>query len=264
MRPDALYSEALLAGSIFILFVACCRSSGKFGVGGSGGGRLHRGMHWRAVPIHFVDFEGSLAGGVVEYGVAVLSGGEVVEATTRLCRPSGAIRREDSAVHGIGAADVAGAAPLSEDWERFAGWRQRGPMAAHFAGTENSLLKASWPYARQSPDFAKPGTMTNDWGPWLDTGRLLPQLFRGIESARLEDLVTRFGLETALAELAASHCPPERRRYHAALYDALASALLLRAALVRPEFEAATVPWLLELSSLDSARRESLRQGELF
>ena len=225
---------------------------------------FHRGMHWRAVPIHFLDFEGSLAGGVVEYGVAVLHGGEVVETATRLCRPSATIRREDSAVHGIGAADVADAAPLADDWERFAGWRQRGPLAAHFAGTENSLLKATWPYARQSPEFARPGATTNDWGPWIDTGRLLPQLFRGIASAKLEDLVTQFSLGAELAALAEQHCPPTRRHYHAALYDALAAAVLLRGALARPEYAAATVPWLLELSSLDPVRRESLRQGELF
>ena len=221
-------------------------------------------MHWRAVPIHVLDFEGSLAGGVVEYGVAVLFGGEVVETATRLCRPSGVIRREDSAVHGIGESDVVGAAPLADDWERFAGWRQRGPMAAHFAGTENALLKATWPYARQSPDFAHAGTATNNWGPWIDTGRLLPQLFRGINSAKLEDLVTQFALGTELSALAERQCPPARRRYHAALYDALAAALLLRAALSRPEFESATLPWLLEHSSLDPSRRESLRQGELF
>ena len=45
---------------------------------------MHRGMHWRAVPIHVLDFEGSLAGGVVEYGVAVLQGGEVVEFAIKL------------------------------------------------------------------------------------------------------------------------------------------------------------------------------------
>jgi len=236
----------------------------SFLVGGWPGGGFHRAMHWRAVPIHFLDFEGSLAGGVVEYGVAVLLGGEVVETTTRLCRPSGTTRREDSAVHGIDAADVADAAPLADDWERFAGWRQRGPMAAHFAGTENALLKAVWPYARQSADFARSGAVTNDWGPWIDTGRLLPQLFRGIGSAKLEDLVTQFALGPELEALAEKHCPPTRRRYHAALYDALAAALLLRAVLSRPEFEPATIPWLLELSSLDPVRRESLRQGELF
>ncbi|MFT3830821.1 MAG: 3'-5' exonuclease [Opitutaceae bacterium] len=221
-------------------------------------------MHWHAATIHFLDFEGSLATGVVEYGVAVVHGGEITDAITRLCRPAGPIRREDAAVHGIGAADVIDAAPLGDDWELFAGWRQRGPLAAHFAGTENSLLKATWPYGRTAPDFARPGATTNDWGPWLDTGRLLPQLFRGIASARLEDLVTQFGVGGELAAQAERFCPPARRRYHAALYDALAAALLLRAALARPEFAAATLPWLLELSSLDPARREAQRQGELF
>ncbi len=221
-------------------------------------------MHWRAATLHFLDFEGSLAGGVVEYGVAVLRGGDVVDATTRLCRPHGPLRREDVAVHGIAEAEVADAAPLSADWERFAGWRQHGPFGAHFAGTENALLKAVWPYGRGAPEFMRPGVTTNEWGPWVDTGRLLPRLYHGIGSARLEDLVTQFGVGRELEASAERFCPPARRRYHAALYDALAAALLLRAALMRPEFEAATVPWLLELSSLDPAEREARRQGELF
>lgn len=221
-------------------------------------------MHWRDASIHFVDFEGCLATGVVEYGVAVLRGDEIVETATRLCRPSGAIRREDSAVHGIGAAEVAGAEPFGAEWGRFTGWRQHGPLAAHFAGTENGLLKATWPYGRQAPEFLRPGVTTNDWGPWIDTGRLLPQLFRGIGSAKLEELVAQFGVGAELAEQAERHCPAGRRRYHAALYDALAAALLLRVALARPEFEAATVPWLIALSAADKARQDALQQGELF
>lgn len=226
--------------------------------------RLDRRMHWRDVPIHFLDFEGSHAAGVIEYGVAVLHEGEIIETATRLCRPHGAIRPEDTAVHGLDAASTAKAAPLAEDWELFAGWRQRGPMAAHFAGTENGLIKSVWPYARQSRDFSRPGDMTNEWGPWIDTGRLLPQLFHGIGSAKLEELVGQFGLGAELETAADRYCPPERRRYHAALYDALASALLLRAALARAEYGAATVSWLLEHSTRDPARRESFRQGELF
>ena len=76
--------------------------------------------------------------------------------------------------------------------------------------------------------------------------------------------MTRFALVDELEAMATLHCPPERRRYHAALYDALASALLLRAALRRPEFAGATIPWLLQLSALDPVRREAMQQGELF
>ena len=38
-----------------------------------------------------------------------------------------------------------------------ASWRERGPLAAHYAGVENGLLKAVCPYPRNSPDFARPG-----------------------------------------------------------------------------------------------------------
>jgi DNA polymerase-3 subunit epsilon len=221
-------------------------------------------MHWRAVSLTVVDFEGALASGVVEYGVAVLREGCICNTATRLCRPSGVLRREDIALHGIDDAATAGKPPLSDDWELFAGWRQHGPMVAHFAGTENALLKSVWPYARRSPDFSRPGHFTNDWGPWIDTGRLLPRLFRGLVSAKLEDLVGSFGLGQELDELAARHCPEGRRRYHAALYDALATALLLRVALLRPEYEAATVPWLVANSSRHETVGSDDAQGVLF
>ncbi len=60
------------------------------------------------------------------------------------------------------------------------------------------------------------------------------------------------------------HCPPERRRYHAALYDALAGALLLLTLLRRPELGSATIPWLLQMSTLDGDQRDALQQGDLF
>ena len=37
-------------------------------------------------------------------------------------------------------------------------WRDRAALAAHFAAAENSLLRRVWPYPRESPDFARPGT----------------------------------------------------------------------------------------------------------
>ena len=55
-----------------------------------------------------------------------------------------------------------------------------------------------------------------------------------------------------------------RRRYHAALYDALAGALLLLALLRRPELAQATIPWLLQMSTADGEQRDALQQGTLF
>jgi DNA polymerase-3 subunit epsilon len=222
------------------------------------------GQSWTEQPIHFVDFEGSLASGVLEYGVATLHRGAVVATHTRLCRPAGRVRAEDTAVHGLRTATLTGCAPLAEDWELFAGLRETGPLAAHFSGAENSLLKAVWPYPRPSPDFARPGAMLAEWGPWADTGRLGPQLFPTLPSAKLEDMVVAFGLQAELAALAARHSPPERRRYHAALHDALAGALVLAAFAREPQFAALTVPQLLALSTFDGTRRDELTQGRLF
>ena len=77
-------------------------------------------------------------------------------------------------------------------------------------------------------------------------------------------LVAAHGLQAELDALAAVHCPADRRRYHAALYDAFGGALLLRMLLTRPDCAGATIPWLLQMSTLDPEKRGALQQGDLF
>lgn len=221
-------------------------------------------LRWSDHPVHVVDFEGSLSSGVLEYGVATVLGNRIVDTTTRLCGATGRIRREDEAVHGLSDRAIGGAEPFSREFERFSGLRATGPMAAHFAPVENGLIKAVWPYPRTSPDFARPGGRVTDWGPWVDTGRLYPQLYPSLATARLEDLVRAFGLQERLDEESGRHCPPARRRYHAALYDALAAALLLARLADEPGVGDRSLGWLLTMSTLDPAKREALNQGELF
>src|SRR5450759_46527 len=119
-------------------------------------------MSWTEQPIFFVDFEGSRASGILEYGVATLFRGQVVEICTRLCRAIGRVRAEDSAVHGLREEALAAHPPFADDWEYFASLRERGPLAAHYAGVENGLLKSVWPYPRNSPDFTRPGERVID------------------------------------------------------------------------------------------------------
>ena len=221
-------------------------------------------MPWTEQPIFFVDFEGSRASGILEYGVASLVGGTIVETHTRLCRATGRVRAEDAALHGLREDALAGHAPFADDWEFFAGLREKGPLAAHYAGVENSLLKSVWPYPRNSPDFARAGERVIDWGPWVDTARLYAQFYPQLDSGRLESLVAACSLQGELDALAAAHCPAGRRRYHAALYDALAGALLLGALARDPQLGALTTMQLLAFSTLDGGKRDALQQRELF
>jgi DNA polymerase III epsilon subunit-like protein len=221
-------------------------------------------MSWAETPIHFIDFEGNATSGILEFGVVTLQGGAIAATHTRLCRATGRVTAADTAVHRLSAEGVQTQAFFAAEWERFAALRTSGPLAAHFAPAENTLIRSVWPYPREVPDFARPGQTSTEWGPWIDTARLYPQFFAPLGSLRLEDLVRKSGLQPELEGLARQHCPAERRHYHAALYDALAGALLLRALLQRPELAAATIPWLLQMSTLDGDQRDALQQGSLF
>ena len=242
-------------------------ASGEFAWGrrgGVSGGGFVVMMSWTEQPIHFVDFEGSRASGVLEYGVVTLWRGEIVATRTRLCAATGRVRAEDTAVHGLRAETLGDAAPFADEWEFFAELRERGPLAAHYAGVENALLKSAWPYPRNSPDFARPGERVIDWGPWIDTARIYAQLFPQLTSGQLEKLIAETGLLAELEAAARRHCPVDRCRYHAALYDALAGALLLRALARDPQVAGLSMMQLLALSTLDGRKREALQQRELF
>lgn len=220
-------------------------------------------MRWPDQLIHVIDFEGNPASGILEYGVVSWRDGSIVATATGRCAATGPVRSEDAALHGLRAADVAGERRFSTRFDDFARLRETGPLAAHFAGAENALIKSVWPYPRTSPDFAREGGTTLEWGPWIDTGRLYPQLYPSVASARLEDLVATFRLQPAL-DAVASRCPRGRRHFHAALYDALATTLLLARLAEERTVGERSVAWLLHLSTLDPERRTDLSQGKLF
>jgi DNA polymerase-3 subunit epsilon len=221
-------------------------------------------IRWTEQSIFFVDFEGSRSSGILEYGVAEVRDGRVVSARTRLCRATGRVRPEDVAVHGLAEAALVHERPFADDWDYFAALRERGPLAAHYAGVENGLLKSVWPYPRTSPDFARPGESATDWGPWVDSARLYAQFYPQLTSGRLESLVSACGLQASLDAAAEAHCPLGRRRYHAALYDALAGALLLASLAHEARLAELSLMQLLAFSTLDGEKRDALQQRSWF
>lgn len=130
--------------------------------------------------------------------------------------------------HGRLRAELARASSLPELWPEFVPWLAEGPLAAHHAGTERSVLERAVPLHRL--------------GPWLDTLRLTRRVYPQLRSAALKDVVAALGLQ---ARLAALH---PGREAHDALYDACACALLLEHFLALPGWEQVTIRALVEMA----------------
>lgn len=184
-------------------------------------------MPWTETPVHVLDLEGHKRYGVVEFGLVTVLRGEISHCQTATCRPTGPIPEEDSRLHGLRSADLASAPAFGSLWEVFIGLRREGPFAAHHAAFEDGLVRHIWAYPSFVPDFSLPSRQVASWGPWIDTCRLSQTLHPERGSHRLGDLVAAHGLEGDLKAQAKSFCPPGRDRFHCALYDALAAALLL-------------------------------------
>jgi DNA polymerase-3 subunit epsilon len=214
-------------------------------------------------PIHVIDFEGSRQSGVVEYGYVSLEKGEIVDAQTRICAPVGTITDLDRVQHGISETRAAGEALFEAEWSRFAGLRETGPLCAHNAAVEDGFLRAVWACPRTSPNFAEPTETIASWGPWLDTLYLYRRIYPQLESHKLQDLVLIFELQVALDAQAQVLCPEDRRHYHCALYDAIASALLLRRLGEEPALTDASLRWLFLQSAASDAARDRMGQQEL-
>jgi DNA polymerase-3 subunit epsilon len=217
-----------------------------------------------STPIHIIDFEGSRQSGVVEYGVVTLLGDRIEATYSRLCSPIGTISDRDRQQHGISEELAAGEALFSAEWKLFSGLRESGPLCAHNVAVEDGLLRSVWPYPRSSPDFAEEAQSTASWGPWIDTLQLYRRVYPQLESHKLGKLVELFGLGSELTAQANLHCPAKRGRFHCALYDSLASALLLRRLYDESELGEISLRWLIVNSAASSASRDALGQQDLF
>lgn len=204
-----------------------------------------------------MDFEGSSTSGVVEYGVVLIRKGEIQETHTSLCRPMGFIGARDREVHGIGDSETREEAPFSRAWDLFVNFRRSGIFAAHNRHAENNFLKATWAVPPEVPDWRGEQVSAQEWGPWIDTLSIYRKVYPGLESYGLGELTDLFGCRDETDRLAAVHCPPGRRNPHCALYDALASALLLtRLEGVEELRGRISLNWLLQMSSEQSSQQE--------
>ena len=123
--------------------------------------------------------------------------------------------------------EMASAPTAAELWEALRPRITDVPLCAHNVSTEKKFVRAMAPMHR--------------FGPWIDTLILARRAWPGSASFALEDLTTSLGLKPRVEAL----CPG--REAHDALYDAVASAVLLSHLLQQPGWAHVTVT---ELASL--------------
>lgn len=223
------------------------------------------GMDWQALTVNIIDFEGSPRSGVLEYGVVTMLADNIIQTQTRLCAAEGEYDPAAARTHGIGMREGQEEAPFSAERERFVSMRKQGLFAAHHASVEERFLRAAWPYPGEVPDFTQDSKNTEAcWGPWLDTCQLAKTCWPNLPSYKLGELVNTLALQPALDALALEHCPPRRSKAHCALYDALASALILQYLLRETPLRKASVAALVRASASSAEAQQSLSQQELF
>ena len=261
--------------------------------------------------VYVVDFEGSLATGILEYGlVGIDSVGGIFSAESAFCKNRGCISGAEFAQHHISEERVAKYEDFINAVPKFVELRAKSFFCAHNAAFENALLNSYCPVVLNACSVAS-GSQAS-WGPWLDTCVLYKKYFKkvlrgkipssarkitvdvgdsnakdasgnesgvlqsslsddashmyhslALPSVSLQTLIDGCGLRDVLNNLGERFCPPDRRHYHAALYDALACALLFLNFIRSEAGRRKTLPQLLH-ESASEATAEALRQPTLF
>ena len=117
---------------------------------------------------------------------------------------------------------------LASLWPELQAWWLGRPMLAHNASVARG--------------FVNQGALIHQVGPWIDTLTIYRYAYPTLPSHKLEDLVPQFGLLERLQ----SFCPGKEA--HDALYDAVASALLLEILLEKENWAKVTLDQILKLS----------------
>lgn len=183
-------------------------------------------------PIYAIDFEGSKSLGIVEYGVAKILRGEVTEVYTAICAPKRAISPKDEKFFGISNKTARTFAPFEAHCDLFSQLRSIGIFAAHNHSTEDTLLRTHIPSPGRVRNFFC-ARDTLSWSPWLDSRDFAKFLKPDLKSEKLSECVRELKLQDRLKESAERFCDSSRATWHRALFDALASAEIISAALER-------------------------------
>jgi len=213
------------------------------------------------IPIFVIDFEGSKELGVVEYGIVELYAGEIISCKTGFCTPRKLpSSREAMAleISEIKLSDLDSMERFENLIPEFKAMRNRGLFAAHNAAFEDAMMRSYIPSPCEVPDFVSSNKTVYTWGIWLDSFQFVRNIYPSLKSAKLSDAIMALGFLEKLESLAEKHCPDTRRKWHCALFDALASALLFTEICSQDGFEGVTLPWIAKYSGNPESTQDSL------
>lgn len=182
------------------------------------------------IPIYAIDFEGSKTLGIVEFGIVGILDGEIFESHSAICSPKKQISKTDAKFFDISNELANRYAPFESHCDLFSSLRSNGIFAAHNFATEDSLIRSHIPSpGRVKNHFTSCDTLT--WSPWLDSRIFAKFLNPSLESEKLSDVIASLNLNDELQTYAQKICKKNRAKWHRALFDALASALIIKSAL---------------------------------
>jgi DNA polymerase-3 subunit epsilon len=123
--------------------------------------------------------------------------------------------------HALLRTEISEAPTPQELWLKIKPRLTEHPLCAHNVATEKKFTRAMAPM--------------HQFGPWIDTLRIARKVWPGCASYALEDLIVLFDLKSRVDMLCSG------KEAHDALYDAVASAMLLEHLLEQPGWGGATV-----------------------
>lgn len=205
-----------------------------------------------------IDFEGSLQTGILEYGIVGVSlENKIFFAQTKLCKNRCNISALETQCHGIDEQQVCNCDDFSSEIDLFLKHREKALFCAHNAAYENRLLTEYCPVVLNALEQQGQG-----WGPWLDT-YILYKNFLNKNNCGLGELVQQQKLQEILSDLGRKFCPHHRNKFHCALYDAIACALLWIHFVKNLTHNSYTIRELLR-ECCTQTQEEMMRQGALF
>lgn len=129
--------------------------------------------------------------------------------------------------HGRLRAQIASAPAFDDLWPRLKPHLLGRPLVAHQAAVERNLLRRLAPL--------------QDFGPWIDTLRLVRHAYPGLASCALPDVLESFGLVERVRSMSPG------RTFHDAFFDAVACAVLLEHLLAQPGWRTVTLGQLVSV-----------------